>query len=69
MLENLLFGPLKGVGPEISTFLDPNVTRVARCHFRAQKSLDFRAEPLPMALVMDVAHYATPHINKKTKKS
>ncbi len=25
----------------------------ARCHFRAQKSLDFQGPPLPMALLMD----------------
>jgi hypothetical protein len=30
---------------EISTFLGPNGTRYARCHFRAQKSLDFSAPP------------------------
>jgi hypothetical protein len=35
----------EGVGPEISTFLGPNGTSYARCHFRAQKSLDFRAHP------------------------
>ncbi len=40
---------------DISTFLGPKGTRCARCHFRAQKSLDFRAYPLKMALVMDIA--------------
>jgi hypothetical protein len=30
-------------------------TRFARCHFRAQKNLDFQGPSLPMALVMDVA--------------
>jgi hypothetical protein len=40
---------------KISTFLGPNVTRFARCHFRDQKSLDFHGPPLPMALVMDAA--------------
>ncbi len=38
-------GRLKGGGPEISTFLGPNGTCYARSHFRAQKSLDFRAHP------------------------
>ncbi len=35
-----------------SFFLGPNGTRFARCHFRAQKSLDFQSPPLPMPLVM-----------------
>ncbi len=35
----------EGVGPEISTFLGPKGTRYARSHFRAQKSLVFRAYP------------------------
>jgi hypothetical protein len=34
------------------TFLGPNSTLFARCHFRAQKSLDFQGPPLPMPLVM-----------------
>jgi hypothetical protein len=29
----------------VSTFLGPNGTRYDRCHFRAQKSLDYRAHP------------------------
>ncbi len=29
--------------PGKSTFLGPNGTRYARCHFKAQKRLDFRA--------------------------
>jgi hypothetical protein len=29
-------------------------TRYAHCHFRAQKSLDFQGQLLPMALVMDL---------------
>jgi hypothetical protein len=33
----------------------PNGPRFARCHFRAQKSLDFQGSPLSMALEMDVA--------------
>jgi hypothetical protein len=40
---NPLLRPLEGVGPEISTFLGPNCTRFACCHFRAQESLDFMA--------------------------
>ncbi len=41
---------------EISTFWAPNGTSLTtRCHFRAQKSLDFQDPPLLMALVMDVA--------------
>jgi hypothetical protein len=36
------------------TFLGPNGTLFARCHFRAQKSLDFQCPPLPMALVIDM---------------
>jgi len=38
----------------MSTFLDPNGTCFARCHFRAQKSLDFQDTPLPIVLVMDL---------------
>ncbi len=34
----------------ISTFLGPNGTRFARCHFRVQKSLDFQGPSLPMPL-------------------
>jgi hypothetical protein len=45
MQENPLLWPLEGVGPESETFLG-----FARCHFRAQKSLDFQGPPLPMAL-------------------
>jgi hypothetical protein len=40
----------------ISTFLGQNGTDFVRCHFRAQKSLDFQGPTLPMALVMHVAH-------------
>jgi hypothetical protein len=40
---------------KISTFLGPNDTRFARCHFWAQKSLDFEGPPSLMALLMDVA--------------
>ncbi len=42
---NPFLGTFEGVGPEISTFLGPNGTRYASCHFRAQKILDFRAHP------------------------
>jgi hypothetical protein len=35
--------------------LGPYGTHCACCHFRAQKSLDFRVHPL-MTLVMDIAH-------------
>ncbi len=38
-------------GPEISTFLGPNGTRYACCHFRAQKSLDFRPNPFKRPLL------------------
>ncbi len=41
---NPFIGAFEGVGPEISTFLGPNVTRYTRCYFRDQKSLDFRAQ-------------------------
>jgi hypothetical protein len=44
-------------GKSITPLLDffgPNDTRFARCHFRAQKSLDFQGPPLPMALEMDI---------------
>jgi hypothetical protein len=41
-------------GPSI--FWGPNGTYLARGHFRAQKSLDFKGPPLPMALKMDVAY-------------
>ncbi len=43
MGENPFLRSFEGVGPEISTFLGQNGTRYARTHFRAQKSLDFRA--------------------------
>jgi hypothetical protein len=39
---------------KISTFLDPNGTCFASCHFRAQKSFDFQGPSLPMALEMDL---------------
>jgi hypothetical protein len=68
---------LEGLGPEIETFLGPdmatsktsavwevcflgpNGTLFARSYFRAQKSLDFQAHPLPMPLVMDLARLKT----------
>jgi hypothetical protein len=40
---------------KILTFLGPNGTRCARCHFWANKSLDFQGPSLPMALEMDAA--------------
>ncbi len=43
-------GHWKGWALKISTFLGPNGTRFARCHFRAQESLDFQGPPLPMTL-------------------
>ncbi len=36
-----------------TTFFGPSGTRFARCHFRAQKSLDFQGPPLPMALKIE----------------
>ena len=45
-----LLGALVGVSPENLDFLGPNGTRFARCHFRAQKSLDFQGPPLVMIL-------------------
>jgi hypothetical protein len=62
-----LLGPLEEVGPEnldffgawngrwamkISTFWAQ--TALARCRFRAQKSLEFQGPPLPMAQVMEL---------------
>ncbi len=35
--------------------MGPNGTRYARCHFRAQKSLDFQGPTLTIALVIDIA--------------
>ncbi len=52
-----------------STFLGPNGTRCARCHFRAQKSLDFRAHPFERALLWISPHpnpYVPPHITTGT---
>jgi hypothetical protein len=46
-----IFGPKKFE----STFLGPNGTRFAHCHFRDQESLDFKPHPLPTTLVMDIA--------------
>jgi hypothetical protein len=44
-------------------------SRFFRCHFRAQKSLDFQGPLLPRALEMDVAriknHYVPRHINNR----
>jgi hypothetical protein len=37
--------------------LGPNDSRYARCHFRAQKSLDFQGPTFTMALVMDIARF------------
>ncbi len=51
-----------------STFLGPNGTFYARCHFRAQKVSIFRAPPPEMALVMDMPpqnHYFPHHINNR----
>jgi hypothetical protein len=42
---NPLLGILEGVGLENLGFLDPNVTRFARCRFRAKKNSFFRAHP------------------------
>jgi hypothetical protein len=48
MRDNSFGGPLEGWALKIEAFLG-----FARCHFRAQKSLDFQGPPLPMALEMD----------------
>jgi hypothetical protein len=53
MGANPLLGPLEGWALKILTFLGQNGTSFARGHFRAQKSLDFKSPPLPMALEMD----------------
>jgi hypothetical protein len=61
-------GPFEGVGPKISTFLGPNGTRCARCHFRAQQSLDFRAHPFKRPSLWISPHpnpYVPPHINNR----
>ncbi len=39
----------------LGSFLVPNGTRNARCHFRAQISLDFQGPNHTIALVMDIA--------------
>jgi hypothetical protein len=49
MGANPLLGPLEGVGQKFSTFLVPNGTHFARCHYRTQKSLDFQGPLVPMA--------------------
>ncbi len=49
-------------------FFGPNGIRFARCHFRAQKCLNFQSPSLPVALVMDVAlinQYVPRHINNR----
>ncbi len=38
---------------KVGAFLDPNGTRFARCPFRAQKSLDFKARPFQWASKLD----------------
>jgi hypothetical protein len=43
----------------METFLGTNGSLFARCHFRAQKSLDFQGPPLPMAL----CNPSSPHQN------
>jgi hypothetical protein len=60
MWANPLLGPLEGEGPENLDFLGLNSTRVSRCHFRAQKNLDFQCPPLPMPFEMDT----WPHQNR-----
>ncbi len=64
MRENPLLGPLEGVGPENLDFFGPKWSRLSRCHFRAQKSLNFQGPPLPMALEMDFP-YIPRHINNR----
>jgi hypothetical protein len=53
-LQTNYSGHWKGWSLQISTFLGPNGTRFAGCHFRTQKSLDFQSPVIPMALVMDI---------------
>ena len=53
MRENPLLGPLEGMGPENLDFFGQNGTCFARCHLRAQKSLDFQGPALPMAFETD----------------
>jgi hypothetical protein len=66
---------LEGVGPEISTFFGPK-WHYARSHFRAQKSLDFRAQKVSISgpttsnaprygLLPHPNPYVTPHINNR----
>ncbi len=54
-----LIGTLRTSTRLDSTFLDPNGTSFAPSHFRAQKSLDSRAHPPPMPLVLDLARLKT----------
>jgi hypothetical protein len=61
ILMRALRGPLEGVGPEIETFLWPEMpTREASAIWNPKKSRfhefhEFQGPPLPMALVMDSA--------------
>jgi hypothetical protein len=69
---NPFLGAFEEVGPEISTFLGPNGTCYARCHFRAQKSLDFMAHPFKRPSLWIFPHpnpYVPPHINNRYIKS
>ncbi len=55
--ENPLLGQLEGVGPEIETFLGPEIaTNEASTIWAQKKSIFFRCPPLPMARVMDFPH-------------
>jgi hypothetical protein len=47
----------------------PNGTRLARCHFRAQKSLDFQCPPLSMALDMDFPPFKSLHAAPEASNS
>ncbi len=68
--KNSLLMLLERVGTENLTFFAPIGTRFSRCHFRAQKGLDFQDPPLPMALEMDLPasnHYVPRHINNRAR--
>jgi hypothetical protein len=55
-----------GLDTEPETFLGLNGIRCARCHFRAQKSLDFKAHPFKRPSLWIYPHpnpYVPPHIN------
>jgi hypothetical protein len=67
-LNDFLFGLLKGWALKSQLFWTQMSLALLDVISGPKKVSIFRAQPLPISLVMDVAHYATRHINKKKQK-